>query len=72
MSYESVPRWIREIADYLKTPEICNEVVVQSSYTLKYVPEELKTQEMCNWVMSLIILKQKRCVKKPLKMSQGP
>ena len=48
MSYESVPRWIREIPEHLKMPEMCNEVVAQSSYALRYVPDHLKTQEMCD------------------------
>ena len=48
MSYESVPRWIREIPEHLKTQVMCNGAVAQSSYALRYVPDELKTQEMCN------------------------
>ena len=27
MSYENVPRWIREIPDNLKTQELCDEAV---------------------------------------------
>ena len=48
MSYESVPRWIREIPEHFKTQEMCNESVAQFSYTLRYVSDYLKTQEMCN------------------------
>ena len=52
MSYESVPRWIREIPEHLKTPEMCNEAVAQFSYALEYVPDYLKTQEMCDDAVS--------------------
>ena len=48
MSYESVPRWVREIPGYLKTQEMCNEGVVQFPYARYYVPGYLKTQEMCD------------------------
>ena len=48
MPYESVPRWIREIPEHCKTPEMCSETVAQFSYALRYVPDHLKTQEMCN------------------------
>ena len=48
MSYESVPRWIREIPEHFKTQEMCNEIVGQFSYALRYVPNHLKTQEMCS------------------------
>ena len=47
MSHENVPRWLREILEHLKTPEICNEAVAQFPYALWYVPDYLKTQEMC-------------------------
>ena len=30
MSYESVPHWIREIPEHLKTSEICNDAIAQS------------------------------------------
>ena len=48
MSYESVPRWLREIPEHLKTSEMCNEAVAQFPYALGYVPNELKMQEMCD------------------------
>ena len=63
MSYEGVPRWIREIPKHLKTSEIYKEAVTQFSYALEYVPDCLKTQEMCNDAISkyfflfLILLK---------------
>ena len=47
MSYECVPRWVREIPEHFKTQEMYNETVDHFSYTLRYVPDHLKTQEMC-------------------------
>ena len=48
MSYESVPRWIREITEHFKTQKMCNETVAQFPYALRYVRDHLKTEEMCN------------------------
>ena len=48
MSYESVPPWLREIPEHLKTEEMCNEAVAQFPYALYYVPDYLKTKEMCD------------------------
>ena len=48
MSYESVPRWIREISEHFKMQKMSNEMVAQFPYTLGYVPDHLRTQEMCN------------------------
>ena len=48
MSYESVPRWMKEITEHFKTQEICNETVVQFPHTPMYVPDHLKTKQMCN------------------------
>ena len=45
MSCESVPRWLREIPEHLKTPEMCTEVVAQFPYVLWYVPDY---QKMCD------------------------
>ena len=42
MSYESVPCWLREIPEHLKTP------VAQFPFSLWYVPDYLKAQEMCD------------------------
>ena len=52
MSYESVPRWIKEIPEHFKTQKMCNETVAQFSYALRYVPDDLKTEEMCNEAVS--------------------
>ena len=38
MSDESVPRWIRDIPEHLKTSEMCKEVVAQSSYDYEVCP----------------------------------
>ena len=48
MSYENVPRWIREIPEHLKTQEISNGAVLIEPYSLEVLPDHLKTQEMCN------------------------
>ena len=47
MSYENVPRWLREIPEHFKTQEMCSEMVAQFSYALMYFPDHLR-QEMCN------------------------
>ena len=48
ISYESVPREIREVPKHLKTQKMYNETVAQFPYTLRYVSDYFKTQEMCN------------------------
>ena len=48
MSYENVPRWIREIPGHLKTQEMCDEAVHIESYSLEVVLDRFKTEEMCN------------------------
>ena len=48
MSYENVPRWIREIPDHLKTQEMCDEAVRIESYSLEVVPNCFMAEEMCN------------------------
>ena len=45
--HEKVLRWLREIPDHLKMLEMGNEAVAQFSYALSYVPDHLKTEEMC-------------------------
>ena len=35
------------VPDYFKTEETCNRAVRNKPYTLKYVLNHLKTQEMC-------------------------
>ena len=47
MSYESVPRWLKQIPEHFKTVEMCNETVAQFSYALEQVPGHLKMAEMC-------------------------
>ena len=47
MSYENVPRRIREIPDHLKTQEKCDEAVCNNPYILRHVSDHFKTQEMC-------------------------
>ena len=49
--YESIPRWIIETPDHLKTQEMCNEAVDIGSYLLVYVPDHFKTQKMCDETM---------------------
>ena len=43
MSYESVPRWLKQIPEHFKTVE----TVAQFSYALEQVPGHLKMAEMC-------------------------
>ena len=43
MSYGNVPRWIREIAEHLKTQEMCDEPVRIEPRSLELVPGHLKT-----------------------------
>ena len=38
MSYENVPRWIREVPEHLKTQEMCNEAVEVDPWQLYNVP----------------------------------
>ena len=45
--YASVPNWVQEIPNHLKTQERCNEAVYMEPYCLLHVPDHLKTQEMC-------------------------
>ena len=61
MSYEKVPRWLREmpeavkkyhslfeyVSDHLKTQEMCDNAISKGSYNLKFVPGHLKTEKMC-------------------------
>ena len=45
--YESIPRWIIETPDYLKTQEMCKQVVEEDPWQLEFVPDHFWTQEMC-------------------------
>ena len=42
----SLPMWIREIPDYLKTLEVCDESVWIEPYSLKFESNHLKIMEM--------------------------
>ena len=46
--HENVPRWIREIPEHLKTPEMCDKAVAGFLYALRYAPDHLKTEEICS------------------------
>ena len=46
--HESIPLFIIETTDHLKTQETHNEAVRIVAYSLMYVPDHLKTQAMCN------------------------
>ena len=72
--HESIPLFIIETPDHLKTQETHNEAVRIVAYSLMYVPDHLKTQAMCNeamhskafhWNLSQIILRPKRCARGP-------
>jgi hypothetical protein len=43
---------INKLSEHLKTPEICLEAVKLYSPDIKYVPEELRTEEICNIALS--------------------
>ena len=47
MTYEIVPRWLREIPEHLKTSEMCNEAVAQFPYARYYVLDYLKRHRKC-------------------------
>ena len=72
--HESIPLFIIETPDHLKTQETHNEAVRIVAYSLMYVPDHLKTQAMCNeamhskayhWNLSQIILRPKRYARGP-------
>ena len=72
--YESIPRWIIETPNHLKTQEISNEAVDMRPYSLVYVPDRFKTQNMCDenvrnkpFLLDFdqIILRPKRCARRP-------
>ena len=46
--YEFAMRWIREIFDHFQPRGNCIEAVDIEPKSLEYVPNEYKTQEMCN------------------------
>ena len=47
MAYASVPLWIKEIPERVKTQEMCIEEVHIEPYTLDYALDCLKAEEMC-------------------------
>ena len=47
LSYENVPRWIREIPWHLKTQEICDEAVWIELRSLSFVRNRSKTKGLC-------------------------
>ena len=46
--YESIPRWIIETPDDVKTQQMCDEAMCINPLSLPYVPDHLQTQEMCD------------------------
>ena len=51
--YETIPRWIIEIPDHLKTQEMCIETVRMEPRSLACAPDCFKTQEICNETVSM-------------------
>ena len=43
-----IPNWFMEIIEHLKTQEMCEFVVGIDAMSLRYVPDQFKTQGMCN------------------------
>ena len=50
----SVPCWIKEIPNHLKTQEMCDEAVCMEPDSLAYVPDHLKTQETYKEIMRIM------------------
>ena len=50
----TVPRWIIEIHDHLKTQRMCDEAVRNIPCTMLLVPDHLKTMEICNEIMRIM------------------
>ena len=44
--FANVPRWIREAPGYLKTREMCDEAVRVEPFSLEFVPDCLKTEDV--------------------------
>ena len=70
------PRSLASVPDRFKKEDMCNEAVGRNAYTLDNVPNHIMTQKICNKAMredpaafflSLTVLKQKKCVSRPLK-----
>ena len=73
---EKCPWLLKYIPDCYKIKRTSIRVVEKDPVTLGHVPDHPKTQEMCekllmkthgSCMLSLIILKQKKCVPRPLK-----
>ena len=45
---------LEAVPDYFKTWKMCNDVVKNRPWQLKYVPDYFKTQEMCNDVVEKV------------------
>ena len=45
--YASVPNWIKEIPDHPKTMEMCVQAIEEDSWSLRFTPDCLKTQDIC-------------------------
>ena len=46
--YESIPCWIVETPDHLKTQQMCDKTMCLNPLSLPYVPDHLQMQEMCD------------------------
>ena len=69
------PYSLEYVLDRFKTEEMCKEAVCREPYTLRHVPDHFKMQESVTrqyvrtrqyFFFSLIVLKQKKCVKRLL------
>ena len=80
ITVEDEPDTLEFVPGYLKTQEMCGKAVEKHSYMLEDVPDHFKTQKYvirqlmivhrC-LVLSLIVLRPGRCVKKQLKNIYG-
>ena len=78
---EKAPWLLYDVPVCFRTLGMCSRAVEKCQHPLRFISDHLKTQEVCekavekthiSWVISLIVLKPKGCVKKLLKMNQKP
>ena len=75
------PHTLKHVPTHLRMHEMCKSALGKYLHPMRFIPDHLKAQEMCEkavqkihiyWVISLIILRHKKCVSRLLKMNQKP
>ena len=75
------PRMLRHEPDHFRTLGMCIKAVKKNPQRLQDVPDQFKTQKMCEkalkkshgcWKVSLISIRRRRCVLRPLKKVRTP